>query len=67
MPPLKHCPYLCEICNELNIERYLLRIDATLGYYHPMGTHDDAFWSLALAVYATCEMEPEQFLMAVPR
>jgi hypothetical protein len=32
-----------------------------------MGTHDDVFWSLALAVYATSEMQPEQFVTAVPR
>ena len=60
-------PYRGEICNELNIERYQIRKDANLGYYHPMGTHDDVFWSLALAVYATSEMQPEQFVTAVPR
>jgi phage FluMu gp28-like protein len=60
-------PYRGEICNELNIERYLLRKDATLSFYHPTGTHDDIFWSLALAVYATSEMQPEQFVTVVPR
>ena len=60
-------PYRGEICNELSIERYLLRKDATLGYYHPMGTHDDVFWSIALAVYATSQMQPEQFVTVVPR
>ena len=25
---------------------------------HPTGTHDDVFWSIALAVYATVEMKP---------
>jgi phage FluMu gp28-like protein len=60
-------PYRGEICNELCIERYLLRKDATLGYYHPMGTHDDVFWSIALAVYATSQMQPEQFVTVVPR
>jgi phage FluMu gp28-like protein len=60
-------PYRGEICSELNIERYLLRKDATLGYYHPMGTHDDVFWSIALAVYATSQMQPEQFVTVVPR
>jgi hypothetical protein len=60
-------PYRGEICNELCIERYLLRKDATLGFYHPLGTHDDVFWSLALAVYATSEMQPEQFVTMVPR
>jgi phage FluMu gp28-like protein len=60
-------PYRGEICNELCIERYLLRKDATLGYYHHMGTHDDVFWSIALAVYATSQMQPEAFLTVVPR
>jgi len=60
-------PYRGEICNELNIERYQLRKDATIGYYHPMGTHDDVFWSIALATYATSEMQPEQFVTVVPR
>ena len=60
-------PYQGEICNELCIERYLLRKDATIGYYHPMGTHDDVFWSIALAVYATVQMQPEPFLTIIPR
>ena len=60
-------PYRGEICNELNVERYCLRKDGQIGYSHPMGTHDDVFWSLALAVYATAEMEPEPFLAVIPR
>ena len=60
-------PYRGEICNELSIERYLLRKDATIGFFHPMGTHDDVFWSIALAVYATSQMQPEQFVTVVPR
>jgi hypothetical protein len=48
------------ICTELNIERYTHRKDGTIGYHHPYGTHDDVFWSLALATYATVEMQPEQ-------
>jgi hypothetical protein len=60
-------PYRGEICTELNVERYVLRKDGNIGYSHPYGTHDDVFWSLALAVYATANMEPEQFLTVVPR
>jgi phage FluMu gp28-like protein len=56
-----------DICNELNIERYALRKDGTLGFSHPSGTHDDIFWSIALAVYATAAMEPEPFLAIIPR
>jgi hypothetical protein len=60
-------PYRCDICSELNIERYELRKDGTIGFSHSQGTHDDVFWSIALAVYATTDMAPEQFLAVVPR
>ncbi len=60
-------PYRGEICTELNVERYVLRKDGNIGYSHPYGTHDDVFWSIALAVYATAIMAPEQFLAVVPR
>jgi phage FluMu gp28-like protein len=56
-----------DICTELNVERYDLRKDGTIGFSHPNGTHDDVFWATALAVYATCEMAPEPFLTVVPR
>ena len=55
------------ICTELNVERYDLRKDGAVGFSHPAGTHDDVFWNLALAVYATAEMEPEPFLVVIPR
>ena len=60
-------PYRGEICTELNVERYDLRKDGAIGYSHPTGTHDDVFWSIALAVYATAEMEPEPYLTIIPR
>ena len=60
-------PYRGDICSELNVERYDLRKDGAIGYRHPNGTHDDAFWSIALAVYSTVEMEPEPFLAVIPR
>lgn len=60
-------PYRGDICSELNVERYELRKDGAIGYSHPNGTHDDVFWSVALAVYATVEMQPEPFLTIVPR
>ena len=67
--PLIHWerPYRGDICTELNIERYNLRKDATIGYSHPSGTHDDVFWSIALAIFATMQMEPEPFLTIIPR
>ena len=60
-------PYRGDICTELNIERFDLRKDGAIGYSHPHGTHDDVFWSIALAVYATVEMAPEPFLTIIPR
>ena len=60
-------PYHGEICTELNVERYSLRKDGAIGYYPPQGTHDDVFWAIALAVYATAEMGPEPFFAAISR
>lgn len=60
-------PYRGDICNELNIERFALRADGGYSFSHPQGTHDDVFWSIALAVYATADMEPEPYLAVVPR
>jgi phage FluMu gp28-like protein len=60
-------PYRGDICSELNVERYEHRKDGTIGYSHPNGTHDDVFWSIALAVYASMQMEPEPYLTVIPR
>jgi len=60
-------PYRGEICTELNVERYDLRREGNVGFSHPAGTHDDVFWSVALAVYSNVEMEPEPFLAVIPR
>lgn len=60
-------PYRGDICNELNVERYSLNKDGTIGYHHPQGTYDDVFLALALAVYATADIQPEPFLAVVPR
>jgi hypothetical protein len=60
-------PYRGDICSELNVERYDLRKDGAIGFSHPNGTHDDVFWAIALAVYATTELVPEPFLAIVPR
>jgi len=60
-------PYRGDICNELNIERFALRADGGISFSHPQGTHDDVFWSIALAIYATTDMAPEPYLAVVPR
>jgi hypothetical protein len=38
-----------------------------MGYSHPNGTHDDVFWSIALALFASMEMKPEPYLAVIPR
>jgi len=60
-------PYRCDICTELNVERFELRKDGAIGFSHPNGTHDDVWWSIALAIFSTVEMEPEPFLAVIPR
>ena len=52
-------PYRGDLCAELNVERFDLPKDGNIGFSHPQGTHDDVFWSIALAVYATAKMEPK--------
>jgi phage FluMu gp28-like protein len=46
-------PYDPHLIAELNLERYELTKDGKTKYNHPPNTHDDRFWSLALACYAT--------------
>ena len=60
-------PYRGDICTEINVERYDLRKDGNIGFSHPNGTHDDVFWSIALAIYATTQMQPEPFIAIIPR
>ncbi len=45
------------LTTHFSFERYGLRKDATLTLNHPNGTHDDVFWSIALAAYATVDMK----------
>jgi hypothetical protein len=51
-------PYRGDVCSELNVEKYELRKDGAIAFSHPNGTHDDVFWSMALAVFATVQMKP---------
>jgi hypothetical protein len=46
-------PIRGDVCTELNVEKYELRKDGNIMLSHPNGTHDDVFWSIALAVYGT--------------
>jgi hypothetical protein len=46
-------PYDGDLIAELNVERFELTKEGKLKFNHPEGTHDDRFWSLAMACYAT--------------
>jgi phage FluMu gp28-like protein len=59
-------PYDSDLIAELNIERFELSKDGKLRFSHPEGTHDDKFWSLALACYATRTEQPSK-LWVIPR
>lgn len=39
-----------DLTAELNVEKYELMKTGHLGFSHPEGTHDDVFWSTALAI-----------------
>ncbi len=59
-------PYDSDLIAELNIERFELTKEGKIKFSHPEGTHDDRFWSLALAAYAT-RTEPAPKLWVIPR
>jgi phage FluMu gp28-like protein len=44
-----------DLTAELNIEKYELMKTGHLRFSHPEGGHDDVFWSVALAVYASVQ------------
>jgi hypothetical protein len=60
-------PRRSDICTELNIEKYQLPKDGNVGHSYPSSTHDYVFWGVALSIYGTDEVEPEQFLNIAPR
>jgi len=60
-------PYRGEFVTELNVERFELRKDGSIALNHPSGTHDDVFWSVALALFSTVEMVEEPEVWVVPR
>lgn len=53
-------PYDGELVAELNVEQYELTKEGKTKFSHPLGTHDDRFWALALAAYATRTEPPPQ-------
>jgi len=51
--PLLHIPFDPDLFYELNVERYELSKSGKLLFNYPSGTHDDRFWALALAAFAS--------------
>lgn len=48
-----------DLCEEIAQQRHKLTPWGASRFWPPAGTHDDRLWSLALAVYAAKEKEPE--------
>lgn len=47
-------PYSAEIFEELNVEQWEQKSGSELySFSHPQGTHDEVFWAIALATYAS--------------
>ena len=42
-----------EVVSQLNVERFEYTGEGRLRLYHPEGTRDDVFWSIAMAVWAS--------------
>jgi hypothetical protein len=59
-------PYDSGLIAELNLERYELTKEGKTKLFHPMGTHDDRFWAIALAAYAARTLPKTPKLWVVP-
>jgi phage FluMu gp28-like protein len=46
-------PFDVDLSGELNVEQFELTKIGQMQFSHPDGTHDDIFWAVALAVFAT--------------
>jgi len=57
-------PYDRTLLDELNTEQYELTKTGKITYSHPEGTHDDRFWALALAIYASEQSKPPNWPIA---
>ena len=58
--PRLHLVFDEDLYGELNAERFELAKTGKMVFNHPEGTHDDRFWSLALAVYAVAQSPPKR-------
>ena len=59
--------YQSSITAELHVEKFDYLKDGSIKLSHPEGTHDDVFWAVALALYATVEMPEEPYVSVVER
>ena len=50
-------PLFQALAGHVRRRRLELRRDGAISLSHPNGTHDDVWWAIALAVYATVEMK----------
>ena len=57
-------PYDRDLLDELNTEKYTLTKMGRITYSHQEGTHDDRFWALALAIYASEQSKPSSLPIA---
>lgn len=55
-------PYDPDVIAELNLEKFEISKDGNVKFHHDEGTHDDRFWSIALAVYAARQPEAPAFI-----
>lgn len=55
-------PYDPDVIAELNLEKFEITKDGNVKFHHDEGTHDDRFWSIALAVYAARQPEAPAFI-----
>jgi hypothetical protein len=50
--PVRYSSRDVDLMVELNVERFELRKTGSIVFSHPEGSHDDVFWSIALALHA---------------
>ncbi len=50
-------PYNKQLCQQINDQQYAYSKNGKLTFQHPPNSHDDQLWALALAAFATKEVE----------
>jgi phage terminase large subunit-like protein len=50
-------PYDRRLCGQINEQRFEYMKSGQLKFWHPLGSHDDQLWALALACFAAKETE----------